>query len=92
MNRTVFLIPNPPTVTPILEDRSWHPAWQQWIQQIVAIIQNNLSPYGFIQPQQPTTIIDSLNTATSEGTIIYDETIRRFKGNEAGTFKIFTLT
>lgn len=92
VNKTVFLFPNIPTVKPIQEDGHFHPAWRQWFQQMTSIIQNNLSPHGFIMPQQPTTTISSLNTAASKGTIIYDETTDQFKGNLAGTFKIFTLT
>lgn len=92
MNITNFLIPNLPTVTPVQKDGSFHPSWQQWLQQLVAVLQNNLSPQGFKLPQQPTTTIATLNTPESKAVIIYDETTDQFKGNVAGTFKVFTLT
>lgn len=92
MNNTVFLFPNLPTVNPILEDKSFHPAWQQWFQQVTSIIQNNLSPQGFILPQQPTTTITKLNTAASKGAIIYDETTNEAKININGTFKVINVT
>ena len=92
MNNTVFLIPNLPTTKLVQEDGNPHPAWQQWFQQLVAVMQNNLSPNGFTLPQQPTTTITLLNTPASKGVVIYDETTDQFKGNVAGTFKVFTLT
>lgn len=92
MNNTVFLFPNIPTTKMVQEDGNVHPAWMQWFQQITSVIQNNLSPQGFIMPQQPTTTITNLNTVASTGAIIYDETSEQFKGNVAGTFKVFTLT
>ena len=87
MNITNFLIPNLPTVTPVQKDGTFHPSWQQWLQQLVAVLQNNLSQQGFKLPQQPTTIITTLNTPESNGAIIYDSTIQKGKLNENGTFK-----
>jgi hypothetical protein len=92
MNQTVFLFPNIPTVNPVLKDGTWHPAWQQWFQQVTTIIQNNLSPQGFILPQQPTTTIKQLNTAASKGAMIYDETTNEVKINIDGTFKVMNVT
>lgn len=87
MNITNFLIPNLPTVTPVQEDGSFHPSWQQWLQQLVAVLQNNLSPQGFKLPQQPTTTITTLNTPESNGVIIYDSILQKGQLNENGTFK-----
>lgn len=87
MNNTVFLIPNIPTTKMVMEDGNPHPAWSQWFQQLVTVIQNNLSPNGFTLPQQPTTTITQLNTQESKGVIIYNETTDKGMINENGTFK-----
>lgn len=87
MNNTVFLCPNLPTTKMVQEDGNLHPSWQQWFQQLVTVIQNNLSPNGFTLPQQPTTTITLLNTAASKGVIIYNETTDKGMLNENGTFK-----
>lgn len=92
MNTTTFLFPNLPTVNPVQENGNWHPAWQQWFQQVTTIIQNNLSPQGFILPQQSTTTINTLNTSASKGAIIYDETTNEAKININGTFKVINVT
>lgn len=68
--------------------------WYAFFQQLLQLMQQNLSNEGIIIPQQPTTNIVLLTdpSKTPNGTVIYDSTTDNFKGRQGGVFKIFTLT
>jgi hypothetical protein len=55
--------------------------------QLVTELQNNLSNEGYKVPQQPTANVQLLNTAQSEGALLYDSDTKELKVNINGTFK-----
>lgn len=67
------------------------PEWQLILQQLFQALQGNLSNEGYKLPQQPTTIITTLNTAASTGNLLYDSTTDEAKVNIAGTFKVIQV-
>ncbi|MDD5212360.1 MAG: hypothetical protein PHV62_08080 [Sulfuricurvum sp.] len=62
--------------------------WQLILQQLFQALQGNLSDEGFKVPQQPTTVINQLNTAASKGALLYDSTTNQLKVNISGTFQV----
>lgn len=66
--------------------------WQLIMQALFTALQQNVGNEGFYLPQQPTTIINSLNTAASTGALLYDSTTNQAKVNIAGTYKVITVT
>lgn len=71
-------------------DRSGYltPEWQLILQQLFQSLQKNVSDEGLFVPQQPTTIINQLNTAASTSALLYDSTTNQLKVNISGTFQV----
>lgn len=65
--------------------------WKLYFQQLTMALQTNLKPEGFVIPPKPLTDIAQLVDDASNNNIIYDSTTDEFKGNVAGTWKVFTL-
>lgn len=57
--------------------------WALFFQQLVQALQTNLTPEGFVFPQQTTTNIAVLTATTSIANILYNSTIDAFQGNIA---------
>lgn len=66
--------------------------WALFFQQLIQALQTNLTPEGFVIPQQIATNIALLTGSASNANILYDSTNNEFKGNVNGTWKTFTLT
>jgi hypothetical protein len=65
--------------------------WQLIMQQLFQVLQQNLSDEGYKLPQQPTSIITTLNTAASTGNLLYDSTTDQAKVNIAGTYRVIQV-
>jgi hypothetical protein len=74
--------------------------WQFILQQLFTLLQKNLSDEGYLIPQQPTSVITTLQTQFAAnptpsaffGDLLYDSTTNQAKINIAGTFKVITVT
>ncbi len=62
--------------------------WQLILQQLFQALQKNVSDEGLFVPQQPTSVITSLNTAASKSALLYDSTTDQLKVNISGTFQV----
>lgn len=60
-------------------------------QQLISVLQKNLSDEGYLLPKQETSIINQLNTTKSTGALIYDLDTNQAKVNINGTFKIIQV-
>jgi hypothetical protein len=87
--------------SPITErDGNLSPIWSLIIQQLLSVLQTNLSDTGYILPQLTTTQIAALqasfalapNPSLYYGDMVYDSTLNEVKVNIAGTFKVVTVT
>jgi len=72
---------------PVQKDGTWHPAWQQFFNQLVTQMQSNLSDEGYKLPQQTPANITTLQTPASTGAVLYDSTNHVMKVNINGTWK-----
>lgn len=88
------IFPDLPRNQPLLnKDGTMNDYWMLFFSNMVMALQRNLSPEGFVMPQQTTADINTYLTGTTfTGSILYDSTSNQFKGNIAGTWKVFTLT
>lgn len=84
-------IPNLPHEKPIDDKGQWTASWSLWMQQLISVLQQQLSTQGLHLPQQSTHIIAQLSKPNNTGTLIYDSDTQQFKGNVNGTFKVFQL-
>lgn len=66
--------------------------WQQYFDNLTRALQTNYKPEGLVIPPQIASNIALLTATASNNNIIYDSTNNLFKGNIAGTWKVFTLT
>jgi hypothetical protein len=71
-------------------DENGHPTPEMMgvFSQLISEMQNNLSNEGYKVPQQPTSNVQALNTAQSEGALLYDSDTKELKVNINGTFKV----
>lgn len=71
-------------------DEKGHPTPEMMgvFSQLISELQNNLSNEGYKVPQQPTANVQLLNTAKSEGALLYDSDTKELKVNIGGTFKV----
>lgn len=89
-------IPNYENTPFVNEDGYLTDQWSLILQQLITLLQQNLSDQGYQVPQQPTTTINTLITQFNAaplpsqyfGDIIYDSTTDELKVNIAGTFKV----
>lgn len=81
-------IPNFQNVQFVDENGYLTPEWQLIMQQLFQALQSNLSDEGYKVPQQPTAVINQLNTAASIGALLYDSTTNQLKVNISGTFQV----
>jgi hypothetical protein len=72
---------------PVTKDGNWHPAWQQFMTQLITQLQGNLSNEGYKVPQQDQTNITALETPKSTGALLYDSDNHLLKVNINGTWK-----
>lgn len=63
--------------------------WHLFFQQLTMALQTNWKPEGIVVPPKPTADILQLTSSASDNNIIYDSTTNEFKGNVAGTWKVF---
>lgn len=68
------------------------PAFQQFMSELITVLQQNFNDEGIFMPQQTTANITTLNTGQSTSAVVYDSNTNQFKGCVNGVFKIFTLT
>lgn len=85
-------IPILPHEKPIDDNGQWTAAWNLWFQQLISVLQQQLSNEGFQLPLKPTNMITQLNKPMNTGKLIYDSETQEFKGNVHGTFKVFNLS
>ena len=85
-------IPNLPNEKIATDSGEMHPKWRLFFTQLITEIQNNLSNEGYALPQQPTSNIALLNTAKSNGRLIYDSTTQQVKANISGTYRVVSTT
>jgi hypothetical protein len=69
------------------DDGTPHPKFKQLMDMLITNMNANLSNEGYKLPQQPTTVVQQLNTPQSESAVIYDNTTKQAKLNINGTFK-----
>jgi len=88
------IFPDLPRNQPFLnENGTINDYWMLFFDNLNMALQRVLSVEGFQMPQQTTSDISVYLTGTTfTGSILYDSTSNQFKGNIAGTWKVFTLT
>ncbi len=87
-----MIIQNPPKEPIVHENgRDIHPVWGAFFDNLINILQRNLSDEGIITPGQSTTDITLLTNA-APFTLIGDSTTNELKVNLNGVFKTITTS
>jgi hypothetical protein len=93
VKKQVSIFPDCPRSKKIVDkDGNMNDEWYRFFDQLSLALQTNLTPEGFVMPQQSAANILLLTATQSIANILYDSTNDEFKGNIAGTWKTFTLT
>lgn len=80
--------PKTPFINP--EDKTMHSAWRVFFNQLINQLQAHFSDSGYFLPRQDDATINTLNTDTSIGSILYSSNSKSAKINTQGTFNIIT--
>jgi hypothetical protein len=87
------VFPDLPRTTKLVDENgNMNLDWQLFFDNLTLALQVNFKPEGIVVPSQTAANIALLTAPVSVANIIYDSTNNQFKGNIAGTWKIFTLT
>ena len=91
--KILAIIPDMPRETPFVDDKGFMTdEWKLYFDQLTVNLQTYFKSEGFVIPPLIASNIALLTGAQSNNNIVYDSTNNAFKGNIAGTWKIFDLT
>jgi hypothetical protein len=74
------------------EDGTVHPKAKIFFDQLISLLQKNLSPEGYKMPPQDAANIAILNNTDSKTAIVYNTTTNKLMVNENGVFKTVTTS
>lgn len=87
-----MILPNLTDIKVANNDGSMHEDFKGLMTQLIQTLQQSLSDEGYDLPKQTTDNVNLLNTAQSEGRILYNNDTKQAMINLNGTFKTITTS
>jgi hypothetical protein len=87
------MIPSVPiTKQMVMKDGNVHPSWGLFFNQLIQVLQNNITPEGNVIPAQSATNIALLNNSKSNNKLLINSDANTLLVNLNGVFKTVTTS